>query len=388
MKSLLFLMLSITLFIGSPFTGWAKELKEPYKIGVVNNSTGAFGMFGIPLNDGVRLAAEVINRAGGVDGHLIVPIIYDGETKPDVCLRMARKLINQDKVKVLIGPNNSAGIKAIAPVANEAKIPMINFGALTIDTATNPYVFSGGTDNDLMAEGLVEYYHRKGIKKIALLAVKSSYGEEWTAATRKYVAKYPDMSIIAVEWFMYEDTDITPQMGKLIEMKPDVINSPSGGAGTLLAARTAYNLGFKGPFAGTHADVSKPFAESIKDLPTGYTIIPAKNTWCILEKARVAAMPSGPRKTYSLKIMSEWEKKHGNLNDIYYGTSGYENTDIFAQAFKAVGYNSEKVKRWLESTEIMTTRGLLKMTPTDHRGASPENMTILITENGRFLPAK
>jgi branched-chain amino acid transport system substrate-binding protein len=213
MKRLLFLILSATIVLGSVFVGWAQE---PYKIGVVNNSTGALGMFGIVQNRGIELAAEVINKAGGVDGHKIVPIIYDGETKPDVNLRMARKLINQDKIKVLIGPNFMAGIKSIGPVVNEKKIPMTNFGATVIDPAKDPYMFSFGSNNTIMAQALVEYYHKKGIKKIAIIAVKSSYGEEFAAAYRDCMRKYPDMSIVATEWFMYEDTDITPQITKLI----------------------------------------------------------------------------------------------------------------------------------------------------------------------------
>lgn len=386
MKSLILLMVSITLFIGSPFTGWAQGKKEPYVIGVVNNSTGAMGMFGILQNNGIQLAADLINKAGGVDGHKIVPLIYDGETKPDVNLRMARKLIKQDKVKVLIGPNFTPGIGSIAPLVNEAKIPMPKFGGYIVDPAKDPYLFSFGGDNAVMALALVEHFRTKGIKRIAIAAVKSSYGEEFTDCYRKYVAKYPDMSIVGVEWFMLEDTDITPQITKLMALKPDVIAGLAGGSGTLLTIRTAYKLGFKGPFAATHADANRPYAESIKDMPTGYSINPARNT-CI--QVMVDTMPAGPRKALSLKVMSEWEKKFGSLKDVEMGAVGYDFVEILGQAFKAVGNDSEKIKKWLESTQILCLQGTLRMTPTDHMGGNPkEAVAILTTENGRFVAAK
>ena len=386
MKRLLFLILSATIVVGSVFVGWAQEKKEPYKIGVVNNSTGATGTFGIMQNNGVELAAEVINKAGGVNGHPIVPIIYDGETKPDVNLRMARKLIQQDKVKVLIGPNFTPGIGSIAPLVNEVKIPMIKFGGYIVNPIKDPYVFSVTVDNEVMAQGIVEYYRGKGIKKIAIAAVKTSYGEEYLASYKKYLAKYPDMMIVATEWFMPEDTDITPQISKLIAIKPDVIGACSFGANSIQVVRTAYKLGFKGPVGVTHSEANEAYAESIKDIPAGYSLIPARNA-CI--KALVDAMPAGPRKAWSLKIMGDWEKKFGSLRHIEIGSVGYEALDIYAKALKAVGYDSEKVKQWLESTEIMTSVGPIRMTPTDHVGSNPKDAVVaLTTENGRFLPAK
>jgi branched-chain amino acid transport system substrate-binding protein len=89
------------------------EAKEPYKIGIVNNSTGFMGIVGIPQDAGSRLATEVINREGGINGHPLKTIIYDGESKPEVCLRMARKLAERDKVDVMISGNFSPGIAII-----------------------------------------------------------------------------------------------------------------------------------------------------------------------------------------------------------------------------------------------------------------------------------
>ena len=151
MKMRLWMTLALVASAAIGFAGLVHAQSQPFKIGVVNNETGGMGMFGTVQDRGIRLAAEVINKEGGINGRKLEVIIYDGETKPDVNLRMARKLIEQDKVHVLIGPNFTPGIAAIAPLVNEAKIPMVKFGGYIVNPAKDPYVFSMGQDNRLIA---------------------------------------------------------------------------------------------------------------------------------------------------------------------------------------------------------------------------------------------
>lgn len=386
MKKLLWFTQAFILVVGIVLAGGAHAQKEPYKIGVINNETGGMGMFGIIQDRGIRLAAEVINKEGGVNGHPIEVIIYDGETKPDVNLRMARKLIEQDKVKVLIGPNFTPGIAAIAPLVNEAKVPMMKFGGFIVDPAKNPYVFSMGQDNRLIAEAMVEWYRQKGIKKIAIIAVKSAYGEEFTQSYVNYLKKYPDMRVLATEWFMPEDTDVTPQMTKLIATKPDVIASSTAGAQSVLTVRTAARLGWKGPVGVTHADIAASFAEALKELPTGYAWGPTRRGGI---PAVVQAMPAGPVKDFNLKILNAWKAKFGTLKDVEAGSLGYEFVDAYARAFKAVGYDGVKIKQWLESNDIVLASTVIRMSPTDHVGSNPKNWAaITTTEKGSFILAK
>lgn len=376
------LWLSILLFAAAG----AAYAKEPYKIGVINNETGAMGMFGIVQNAGIRLAAEVINKEGGIDGHKLEVIIYDGETKPDVNLRMARKLIEQDKVKVLIGPNFTPGIAAIAPLVNEARIPMVKFGGYVVNPAKDPYVFSMGQDNRLIAQSMVEWFRKKGVKKIALIAVKSAYGEEFTKGYVDYLKQFPDMQLVATEWFMPEDTDLSTQMAKLIATKPDVIAASTAGAQSVLTVRTAARLGWKGPVAVTHADIAKSFAEALKELPPGYVWAPTRKGGI---PAVVATMPPGPVKDLNVKIMNAWKAKYGSLKDVEAGSAGYEFIEAYAKAFKAVGYDSQRVKQWLESNPIVQTSTIVKMSANDHLGTSPKDWTaVTTTEKGGFVLAR
>ncbi|MGZ3591225.1 MAG: ABC transporter substrate-binding protein [Thermodesulfobacteriota bacterium] len=155
------------------------DAKETYKIGIVNNSTGSMGIVGIPQDAGSRLATEVINREGGINGNPLETIIYDGESKPEVCLRMARKLVERDKVDVMISGNFSPGIAVIVPVALEYKIPTLKYGTYVVDATKEPWMFSMGTDGHFVVRGLVDYIHRKGYKTMAFIQIQDAFGEAW-----------------------------------------------------------------------------------------------------------------------------------------------------------------------------------------------------------------
>jgi len=362
------------------------EAKEPYKIGIVNNSTGFMGIVGIPQDAGSRLATEVINREGGINGHPLETIIYDGESKPEVCLRMARKLVERDKVDVMISGNFSPGIAVIVPVALEYKTPTLKYGTYVVDAVKEPWMFSMGTDGHFVGRGLVDYLHRKGYKTLAFIQIQDAFGEAWLKGMRIALAKYTDMKELGIEKFMPGDTDITPQISKLMALKPDVIATCTAGTATIMAARTAYKLGFNGKVSSNHADTNLGFARAVQDLPTGYLLIPQRKGGVPI---LVEAMPDGPVKDYNLKIFKEWKAKVGSLENVEMGAQGYEFVDIIARAFKEAGKDKAKIKGWLETKKILTTSGYLQMSPTDHLGSDPATwIGVVTTEGGKFVLPK
>ncbi|MGZ3591226.1 MAG: hypothetical protein ACXU99_11275, partial [Thermodesulfobacteriota bacterium] len=105
------------------------------------------------------------------------------------------------------------------------------------------------------------------------------------------LAKYPDMKELGIEKFMPGDTDITPQISKLMALKPDVIGACTAGTATLMAARTAFKLGFKGKVSANYSDTNLGFARAVEDLPTGYLLIPQRKGGVPI---LVDDMPDGP----------------------------------------------------------------------------------------------
>src|SRR4051794_8193366 len=98
---------------------------DTIKVGVYGDLTGQTSSFGQSTKNGIELAVDEINNAGGVNGKKIQLVVEDDQGRPEQAKTVVSKLINQDKVQAVLGEVASTNSLAAAPVAQEAKIPMI-----------------------------------------------------------------------------------------------------------------------------------------------------------------------------------------------------------------------------------------------------------------------
>src|SRR5262245_16096108 len=121
-----------------PFLALASALAvraaEPIKVGEFACLTGKDATFGQSQHKGIQLALEEINAAGGVLGSQIELVSEDNQSKSGESATIARKLLSRDKVIAILGEVTSGRSLEVAPLANNAKIPMTATGA------TNPKV--------------------------------------------------------------------------------------------------------------------------------------------------------------------------------------------------------------------------------------------------------
>ena len=111
---------------------------DTIKVGVYGDLTGATSSFGLSTKNGIQLAFDEINAAGGVNGKKLEMIFEDDQGTPEKAKTVISKLINQDKVIAVLGEVASSNSLAAAPVAQEAKIPMIT------PSSTHPEVTNKG----------------------------------------------------------------------------------------------------------------------------------------------------------------------------------------------------------------------------------------------------
>src|SRR5688572_11322240 len=103
--------------IGLP--GIVRAQADPIRVGILTPLTGAGGNDGPRMLKAMQLVFEEVNKAGGVMGRRINTIIEDDQTNPEAAVRAARKLIEVDKVSVILGTWASAVTSAVAPVCWE-----------------------------------------------------------------------------------------------------------------------------------------------------------------------------------------------------------------------------------------------------------------------------
>ncbi|MBV8586486.1 MAG: ABC transporter substrate-binding protein, partial [Verrucomicrobia bacterium] len=156
----------------------AVQAQDTIKIGEFGSLTGDNASFGISQNNGVQMAVEEINAAGGVLGKKIELIVEDNQTKQGETTTIVRKLISQDHVVALIGEVASSKTLEAAPIAQESKIPDIATAATNPRvTQTGDYVFRVCFTDDFQAVVIARFVLEKlQKKKVAFMTdVKQDY---------------------------------------------------------------------------------------------------------------------------------------------------------------------------------------------------------------------
>ena len=135
---------------------------DPIKIGVDGPFTGGSSSMGVSMRDGVRLATDEINKAGGVLGRQIVLVERDDEAKNERGVQIAQELINKEKVVAVVGYINTGVALASQRFFQEAKIPVMNNVATgtiitqQFDDQPDNYVFRNSANDRIQAPMIVE----------------------------------------------------------------------------------------------------------------------------------------------------------------------------------------------------------------------------------------
>ncbi len=125
----------VVLSLVAASTARAQASREPIKIGLINALTGPLAVNGSEINEGIKLYFE--DEVGGqVAGRPVRLIVEDAEGKPDVGLTKTRKLVESDRVHVILGPVSSAVAVAMRGYVHERKVPTIITQATAISTTS------------------------------------------------------------------------------------------------------------------------------------------------------------------------------------------------------------------------------------------------------------
>jgi len=150
-KIILWLLVIIVVIIGIWYGVSRKPAEEePIKIGAVLPLTGTESSWGADAKEGIELAVEEINSRGGIKNKKIEIIYEDGQCKPEPAVTAAQKLINVDRVSVIIGEICSSATLAIAPITETAKVVLISPGSASPKiTEAGDFIFRNWiTDKD------------------------------------------------------------------------------------------------------------------------------------------------------------------------------------------------------------------------------------------------
>ena len=176
-------LLAAVAFVGALGFGQAYAA-DPIKIGVSGPFTGGSSSMGVSMRDGVKLAIDEINKAGGVLGRPIEGVFRDDEARNELGVQIAQELINKEHVVADVGFINTGVALASQRFYQEAEIPVINNVATgTVISSQfakerSNYVFRTAASDAIQAPMIVdEAVTRRGLKKPAILADSTNYGQ-------------------------------------------------------------------------------------------------------------------------------------------------------------------------------------------------------------------
>jgi branched-chain amino acid transport system substrate-binding protein len=214
-------------------------------IGEVGSLTGSEAAFGISTRNGIELALNEVNAAGGVKGKKLKVVVYDDQSKPEEAASAATRLITQDKVTVILGEVASSNSLAMAPKAQAAQVPMI------APSSTNPKVTEVGDYIfrtcfiDPFQGYVMAKYAKEDLKfsKVAILTdTKSAYSDGLTTV---FKARFAELggTILGVEAYAKGDTDFRAQLTNIKKLKPEGLYVPGYYQDVSLIAEQAKELG-------------------------------------------------------------------------------------------------------------------------------------------------
>ncbi|HUX64268.1 ABC transporter substrate-binding protein [Sulfuricella sp.] len=232
---------------------------EPIKIGLSGPFTGGSSPMGVSMRDGVKLAADEINKKGGVLGRQIQLIERDDEAKNERGVQVSQELINKEHVIATLGYINTGVSLASQRFYQEAKIPVLNnvaTGSIVTKQFLPPqypdnYVFRTSANDTIQSALIVkEAIDTQKFTKVAILADSTNYGQLGREDLEKALAA-KNVKPVAVEKFNIKDVDMTAQLLKAKEAGAQAILTYAIGPELAQIANGMEKLGWKVPMIGS-----------------------------------------------------------------------------------------------------------------------------------------
>ena len=261
MKKFLVLLLTLVLVIGS-FAGCAaKETEEAateVKIGINYELTGNVASYGEASVNGILMAFDEINAAGGINGMKIVPVTLDNKSDPAEATALATRLMVQEGVVAALGPATSGNYMATIPVAMGNSIPIISASAtadegVTVDAsgAVNEFVFRLCFNDSFQGITMANFASNNlSAKKAVIIQDKSSDYAEGLAKNFVTTFEASGGTIVAQEGYVGKDKDFNAILTSIKNEDFDVIFLPGYYQEAGLVIKQARALGITAPILG------------------------------------------------------------------------------------------------------------------------------------------
>jgi branched-chain amino acid transport system substrate-binding protein len=357
---------------------------DTIKIGSFLAVTGGASFLGDPEKKTLEMYVDKINADGGVLGKQLELIVYDSGGSPKKSGPFAKRLINDDKVDIILAGSTTGATMAVIPIVQKAGIPFISFGgAGVIINPVKKWVFKTPHTDTLAVQKIFTDMKGRSISKIGLLSGSGGFDKSCRKNVQK-LAPGAGMTLVADETHGKGDTDMTAQITKIKNAGGVQAMMYCGfGAATSIVAKNGKQLGLSIPHYQTHGSASKSFiknagggAEGVR-LPAAALVV-------------VDALPdSHPQKKVASAYKKMYEAKAGSEISSF-GGHAYDGLMIAVEAIKRAGSTDKAaVLAEIEKTNnYIGVDGIYTMSPTDHLGLDEASFVMVEVSGGDWKMLK
>jgi branched-chain amino acid transport system substrate-binding protein len=352
-----------------------------YKIGVITSLSGPISALGIPYQKGVQ-AAQAYKPT--VAGRKVQVIMLDDASDPATAARNARKLVNEDKVDVLVGTSGVPGALAIAAVARETQTPLISPTPVNVPPDDGGWTVTVSQPFPLMVAATVDKMKATGVKTVAFIGFSDALGDLAHSSLLK-AAEPAGIKVVTDERYARGDASVAGQVLKIIAARPDAVFAGNSGTPGALPYLGLAERGYKGQIYGTHGLINADFVRvggaSIEGLqvPSGPVLVadqlPADN----------------PIKKVSMNFRSAYQKAHGAVPTDAFSSYTYDAYLLLADAASrtkgepgTAQYRTALRDAIVSTKELVGTHGVYNFKPGDLYGVDERARVIVKLENGQW----
>ena len=363
---------------------------ETITLGSAISLTGKYATNGVHAKNGYEFAIEKIQESGGVQMgdqcYNFKVIYYDDESKGDRGATLAERLVNQDKVQYMLGPYSSGLTKAIAPVTEKYRIPMVEAegASRSLFNKGYKYLFAVLSTSEqylasavaLAAEKAEEQGKSPGDVKVAVAVENDPFSLDIRAGVLEDAAKF-GMNVVIDEQLPRDLSDMSAILTKVKLLKPDLLVVSGHSKGAATAVRQIAEQKIATPMiAMTHceaADVVGNFGASAND-------ILCSTQWA--ETLTYEDPIFGSASNYDQQFKESYPE-YASKTVPYQTAQASAAVYVFKDAFERAGtLDKEAVRDAIAATDLQTFYGGIKFSETGNNIAKP--MVLRQIQDGQY----
>ena len=365
------------------FSVQSATAQEAVRIGTFLSVTGPASFLGDPELKTLEMYVDKINAEGGVLGRKLQLVSYDDSGDAEKARTFAKRLIEQDKVDIIVGGSTTGTTMAAVPLAEQAGTPFISLaGAVVIVEPVKKWVFKTPHTDRMACEKIFVDMQARKFTRAALISGSGGFDKSMRAECVKVAPKYA-IEIVADETYGATDTDVTAQLTKIKGSNAQAVLNAGFGQGPAIVTRNYRQVGLTLPLYQSHGVASReyiklsgPAAEGVR-LPAAALLVSELLPAGDAQKPVVTAY----RKGYEDKFKADVST---------FGGHAYDGLMLAVNAIKAAGSTDKaKVRSALEATKsYVGTGGVVNMSANDHMGLDLSAFRMLEIKDGNWTLVK